>query len=280
MQSASGSSPTVPRFGQERVTAVQTAPFTVRFGWGESGAAALGTGSDVVVVVDVITFTTAVTVAVDRGCAVYPHRWDDRQAGEMARDLGAELAVSRSQVDATHPYSLSPATLSRLPRGSAIVLPSPNGSAISKAVSQSGAVVVAGSLRNAAAVARYARRAGRIISVIAAGERWPDQTLDPALEDLIGAGAIIDGLRSRRRSPEARAAACAYRDARRIGLRRALFESTSAREQRRRGYPDEFEWASALNVSTCVPVLRDGAFRSLPGPVRGVAAPAPADVDR
>jgi len=280
MPNASRGSSPVPRFGQERVAAAQTAPFTVRFGWGEAGAAILTPGSDVVVVVDVITFTTAVAVAVDRGCAVYPHRWDDLAAGDLARSLGSELAVSRSRVDATNPYSLSPATLSHLPRGAAIVLPSPNGSAISQTVSQSGAVVIAGSLRNAAAVARYARRAGRNISVIAAGERWPDQSLDPALEDHVGAGAIIDGLRGRRRSPEARAAACAYRDARSRGLRRALFESVSAREQRRRGYPDELEWACALNVSTCVPILSDGAFRPASGPVRTAGVRPPTDVDR
>ncbi len=235
----------------------------MRLGWGELGARALVPTSDVVVVVDVITFTTSVAVATERRCAVHPHPWDDSGAAELAATLGVELGVSRSRVDAEHPYSLSPETLSRLPLGSAIVLPSPNGSAISAAAVEGGALVVAGSLRNAASVARFARSAGRSIAVIAAGERWSDASLDPALEDLLGAGAIIDGLRRRRRSPEAQAAAAAYLQARRQGIRRTVLDTVSARELSSRGYQGELEWTCALNCSTVVPVLRDGAFRAL-----------------
>jgi len=241
-----------------------SAPFNVRFGWGEMGALALVPGSDVVVVVDVITFTTAVTVAVERDCAIYPHAWDQEAAAKVARQVGAELAVGRSQVGPETPYSLSPATLSRAPHGTSIVLPSPNGSAVAAAAAESGAQVVAGSLRNAFAVARFARRHAGVISVIAAGERWPDRSLDPALEDLVGAGAIIDGLRRRLRSPEAQAAAAVYLQARRHGLRRTLQESVSGREQIKRGYAGELDWAAALNVSSAVPVLRAGAFRREP----------------
>ncbi len=251
-------------FGHERIAATaDPSPFTVRMGWGEEGAAALGPTSDVVVVVDVITFSTAVSVAMDRGCSVYPSRWDEGVATKLAARLGAELAVSRSLVDQDHPYSLSPATLGQLPFGSSIVLPSPNGSAISVAAAAGAAVVVAGSLRNAAAVSRFARRAGRVISVVAAGERWPDRSLDPALEDQIGAGAIIDGLRSRRRSPEAQAAAAVFLKARSSGLAGVLRQTVSGREQLARGYGQEVEWAAALNVSWVVPVLQDGAFRPI-----------------
>jgi 2-phosphosulfolactate phosphatase len=143
-----------------------------------------------------------------------------------------------------------------------IVLPSPNGSAISAAASGARAVVVAGSLRNAFAVARFARRSGAVISVVAAGERWPDGSLDPALEDLIGAGAIIDGLRRRRRSPEASAAAAVFLQARKRGLRHVLNECASGREQRGRGYGEEIDWAAALNVTEVVPVLREGAYQA------------------
>ncbi|HUY24397.1 MAG TPA: 2-phosphosulfolactate phosphatase [Candidatus Saccharimonadales bacterium] len=236
--------------------------YTVRFGWGLSAAAVLAPVSDVMVVVDVVTFSTTVTVAVERDCIVYPHPWDTESASALAQELGAEVAVSRSAVSPEHPYSLSPVTLSRAPRGLRIVLPSPNGSAISAAAGGGRAVVVAGSLRNAFAVARFARRSGAIISVIAAGERWPDGSLDPALEDLIGAGAIIDGLRRRRRSPEASAAAAVFRQARKQGLRQVLNQCVSGREQRGRGYGDELEWASALNITDLVPVLREGAYRA------------------
>ncbi|WP_427168214.1 hypothetical protein ACQF4J_42955 [Streptomyces sp. C1-1] len=55
--------------------------------------------------------------------------------------------------------------------------------------------------------------AERPLAVIAAGERWPDGSLRPALEDLLGAGAIIDELVSHGAgplSPEAAAARACF----------------------------------------------------------------------
>ncbi|MGC1184092.1 MAG: 2-phosphosulfolactate phosphatase [Candidatus Dormiibacterota bacterium] len=259
-ESAAGST---SGYGQHRQSAADQTGYTVRFGWGLPGVETLAPHSDVLVVVDVITFSTAVAVAIEGGCRIYPHPWDPEAAQARGRELGIPVAVSRSAVSSAQPYSLSPATLSRAPAGAAIVLPSPNGSALSAAASQYPVQVVAGSLRNAFAVARFARQQGKVISVIAAGERWADGSLDLALEDMVGAGAIIDGLRRRRRSPEATAAAVVYRQARKQGLRATLQECVSGREMRRREYGDELEWAAALNVSTVVPVLRDGAFQGV-----------------
>ncbi len=147
------------RVGRLRVEALaEPSSFSVRLGWGMDGALALAPSSDVLVVVDVITFSTAVSVAVDRGCEVHPSPWDPEAAARMALELGAQLAVQRSRVDAEHPYSLSPATLARAPHGSSIVLPSPNGSAVAAAAGATGVPVLAGCLRNAAAVSRLARR--------------------------------------------------------------------------------------------------------------------------
>ena len=68
---------------------------------------------------------------------------------------------------------------------------------------------MAGCLRNCEAVAHFAQSYGSRISVIPAGERWEDGSLRPAIEDLVGAGAILSYLEGRL-SPEAEAAMAVF----------------------------------------------------------------------
>ena len=92
-----------------------------------------------------------------------------------------------------------------------VVLPSPNGSSISFGLADRGCAVVGACLRNRAAVARWLRARGGTVAVVAAGERWPDDSLRPAAEDLWGAGAVLALLDDDALSPEARLAADAFR---------------------------------------------------------------------
>jgi 2-phosphosulfolactate phosphatase len=94
--------------------------------------------------------------------------------------------------------------------------------------------------------------------VIACGERWPDGSLRPALEDLLGAGAVIAGL-ARTRSPEASAAESAWSGAG-DGIADLLAACSSGREQLVRGWDDDLHHAAQVDVSPVVPVLVDGAF--------------------
>jgi 2-phosphosulfolactate phosphatase len=85
------------------------------------------------------------------------------------------------------------------------------------------------------------------------------------VEDFIGAGAVVAALcgadAGLAPSPEAAAAGAAYASAAH-DLDGALTESVSGRELRAMGKGDDIGWASALNVSRCVPVLGDdGVFR-------------------
>jgi 2-phosphosulfolactate phosphatase len=232
------------------------AGFDVRFDWGIDGLAVLGRTSEVVIVVDVLSFSTAVDVATSRGAAIFPAPWKDDRATTLAHSVGAVLAVPRSEMSARTPYSLSPASFSSVQAGSRIVLPSPNGATISLRAESPGLTVIAGCLRNAAAVARAASAFGRRVSVIAAGERWPGGTLRPAVEDLVGAGAIIAALDGSL-SPEASAAAGAFRA---VDVIAQLAESASGRELVDAGFPADVELAAMLNASRTVPVLREGAF--------------------
>jgi 2-phosphosulfolactate phosphatase len=99
------------------------------------------------------------------------------------------------------------------------------------------------------------------VAVIAAGERWPDASLRPAIEDLWGAGALIAACAQgwRHVSPEARAAAAAF-SAIASNLTDALSECASGQELIHLGFQDDVNTAAQLDHATCVPLLREGAF--------------------
>lgn len=227
--------------------------YGLRLQWGPLVAAMLAGG--VCVVVDVLRFTTAVVAAVTRGVAVYPCRWRDATAAAFAGSVQALLAGGR---DPAGP-SLSPSGMQALAPGTSVVLPSPNGSACALLASQAGAQVVARCLRNAAAVGAWADKAGGPVTVLACGERWPDGSLRPSLEDLLGAGAILAAMTGDP-SPEARAAIADFRDAAH-DLTEVLSQCASGRELTGKGRQADIGYAARLNVSTTVPVLTDGAFR-------------------
>jgi 2-phosphosulfolactate phosphatase len=226
----------------------------VRFEWGEGGIDALGPRSELIIVVDVLSFSTCVDVAVNRGATILPYASRDATADRYARRNGAVLANrKRGEGD----YSLSPASFARIPSGKRVMLPSPNGAALACKAARCG-VVVNSCLRNAAAAAQFANRQAGEVAVIACGERWPDDSLRPAWEDLVGAGAVIAHLIGPR-SPEAESACAAFRQAE-GNLPRLLHECSSGRELIERGFADDVELAAAYGISRCVPMLVDRAF--------------------
>lgn len=222
----------------------------VRFEWGPSGVEAVP--SDVVVVVDVLRFTTAVDAAVSSGAVVFPYRWNDPSAIPYAESVGAILAGAG---DPRGP-SLSPVSLLALEPGDRVVLPSPNGSTCAELAASTGATVLAGCLRNATAIGTFLEGAKRTVTVIACGERWPDGSLRPSLEDYLGAGAIISALDGPR-SPEAEAAADAWLEAS-PRIAEVISECVSGRELVARGWKRDLDFALAVDASSCVPVLGDG----------------------
>ncbi|KAA0020179.1 2-phosphosulfolactate phosphatase [Antrihabitans cavernicola] len=228
----------------------------IRFDWGLSGARAIVGGCDIAVVVDVLSFTTTLTVALDRGIEVLPYPWADG-AAEFARDHGADLAVGRRQRQPGQ-VSLSPATVRDAVDIQRLVLPSPNGSSISFALADAGVTVIGASLRNAGAVAQYLAASDAVVAVIAAGERWPDGTLRPAVEDLWGAGAVLAKLDGLSLSQEARVARSAFLALDDISAQ--LHCCASGRELIEGGFPEDVEIAAELDVSSVVPELRKGVF--------------------
>jgi 2-phosphosulfolactate phosphatase len=117
---------------------------------------------------------------------------------------------------------------------------------------------LSGCLRNAAAVARADQSFDQRIGVIGAGERWPDGSLRPCVENWLGAGAILSHLKGRL-SPEAILACDAFL-AHRPAVETLLHESASGRELVEQGWADDVSIAAELNASTTAPILRDGAY--------------------
>jgi 2-phosphosulfolactate phosphatase len=210
--------------------------------------------ADITIVVDVLTFSTCVDIATSRGAAVLPHPWNDSTAAEFALAHGAQLAKKRG----TGRYSLAPESFLEASAGLRVVLPSPNGARISLDAAVAAPILLSGCLRNAAAVAEVARRSGSTFNVLPAGERWPDGSLRPALEDWLGAGAILSSLPGLR-SPEAEAAVALfehYHDS----LFDVLATCSSGRELAERGHLNDKVLAGDLNASQCVPRFDGVAF--------------------
>jgi len=131
-------------------------------------------------------------------------------------------------------------------------------------------VVLAASLRNFTATASWLRMNGfgtpqRPASVIAAGERWPDDSLRAAVEDMLGAGAVISVLRRLAGvslSPEADAARASFEGTSDIAA--AIATCVSGVELTEAGFSEDVAIATELDKSDVAAVLEDAAFVARP----------------
>jgi 2-phosphosulfolactate phosphatase len=229
------------------------ADYDLRSEWGLQGLLHLSLGADAVIVVDILSFSTAVDIVVANGAFVLPYRWKDDSAAQFAKEKRAQLASSRRSEGS---YSLSPASLRDIPSNTPLVLPSPNGSTLS--LSANHVPTFTACLRNAPAVAAHVTKFAGRVAVIPAGEHWPDDSFRPCLEDCIGAGAVLS-LLSGKRSPEADLAVTAF-ERFRGDLVGALSCSGSGRELITHGFDCDIELASEYAISSAVPLLAGDRF--------------------
>src|SRR5262245_61510127 len=147
--------------------------YRCRLDWGGRGAAAAAARGDLLVVVDTLTFSTAVASALHCGAVVFPCLPSDEE--RVAKEVGAEAAVKRQDVPRRGRFSLSPETLLAAGPGARVALGSPNGAACCLLGRDAPAVVVA-SLVNARAVARFVSsrlaKGNQAVTLLACGERW------------------------------------------------------------------------------------------------------------
>lgn len=228
--------------------------FEIRCEWGLHGVRTLAPISDVIIIVDILSFTTCVDIATENGAIIYPYRFADDSAIEYAKSKGAMLASSRIQ--SSSQFSLSPTSLLNITPGTRLVLPSPNGATLTLSTGKT--TTLAGCFRNCQAVAEYANRLGRNIAVIPSGERWEDASLRSAIEDFIGAGAIISFLKGVK-SPEAQAAQTVFESIK-TDLAQVIFNCSSGKELIEGSFQSDVEHAIQFNCSKSVPLFRNEAY--------------------
>jgi 2-phosphosulfolactate phosphatase len=233
--------------------------------WGRDGVRRAAGRGDIVVVVDVLSFSSAVVTAVHHGGAIIPCAKEADALGIAARN-DAEAAVHRDEVPHHGRFSLSPLTYVSMESGATVVLPSPNGATCSIHAAATPHLFI-GSLLNAAAVAdavtTLLQQTTLSCAIIACGERWEEvgdegERLRFAIEDYLGAGAVLAAIPFSK-SPEAELCEIAFCSARER-ISELLHESGSGRELRERGFGGDVEHAARCNLYDSVPVMDDGRF--------------------
>jgi 2-phosphosulfolactate phosphatase len=200
--------------------------YQVRLDWGIDGLVRLAP-SDVVVVVDVLRYSTTVTDA-----------------------LASTTRVTLD--DDAHAVSINGAALAEA-------------AARTEAVVMLGCLRNASALAAAVMAEQTTRDARTSVAVVAAGElvsSSPGAALRFSVEDHLGAGAVVAALGALgidHTSPEAAAAGEAFSGLR-GALRHLLTASGSGQELIERDLRDQVLGAAELDAASVVPVLRDGGF--------------------
>lgn len=244
-------------------------PYRCKLDWGQQGAIQAAERGDIIVVVDTLSFSTAVACAVHQGGVVYPCAKTE-DAAAVAQRIGGEAAVNRRDVPQKGRFSLSPVTYLGLESGTKIVLSSLNGATCSR-LSREVPYLFAGALVNAevvaAAVSQVLSTTDLSVTIIACGERWliPSEQgqLRVAIEDYLGAGAILSYLEYEK-SPEARVCQGSFQSVQN-DLEEIIWDCGSGRELREAGFEADVRYALQLNLLDAVPVMQGECFERFSG---------------
>lgn len=242
-------------------------PYEIKLDWGQRGARAAAERGDIVIIVDVLSFSSTVVTAVQHKANIYPYPPPiNESAKAYAKDVGAEIVWGRAEAVRLGGHSLSPLSFSSADYARDFVLCSLNGAACTWIAAQVPALLV-GCLLNASAVADTANRLklerNVSITVIPCGEKWSDCTdnennLRPGIEDYLGAGLILSRLTGSK-SPEAEVCIGAVKSSGHR-IRDLIWDSSSGRELRERGYEDDVTYCCQVDISHAVPLLLANRF--------------------
>ena len=244
-------------------------PYVCRVEWGRRGAREAAERGDIVIIVDVLSFSSTVVSALNAGAVIYPYP-PDLDGKSYAASVSAEYILGRAEAAREGKPTLSPVTFNSSHHNKRYVLSSLNGAYCTWIASKVPALLI-GSLLNASAVAATANKiqqdSGAAITVVPSGEMWNDvreneDRLRPSIEDYLGAGAILSKLRGDK-SPEAQVCVNAFQGSK-DSLEQLIWDCGSGRELRERGYEDDVLHCGRLDTTDAVPILLDGRFKAWP----------------
>lgn len=215
-----------------------------------------------VVVFDVLRATTSITSALSAGVTEIRVFGDIKSAQLAARAFG-DTALLCGELTCLRPPGFdlgnSPGEYDRGRHvGRVAFLSTTNGT---KAViaARGAAVILIGALVNATAVARKLAAIGRNVSLLCAGTQGRC-----SMEDVVGAGAVIDALESIHGcTPSSDAARMALRlfRAAKSSLRETLSDTTSGGNLRKAGLEKDIDFCAVLDSIPIVGVVRDHPLR-------------------
>lgn len=242
-------------------------PFQCRMEWGARGAREAAERGNIIIVVDVLSFSTTVVTAIHHGALIYPYPvYKDGKELDFAEKVGAELIFGRAESVKLGNPTLSPVTFNQTHKHKKYVLCSLNGALCSWVAAKVPALLI-GSLLNASSVATYASKlqsqTSTDITVISCGEQWEDvfdreNKLRPAMEDYLGAGAILSKLNGEK-SPEAELCASAFKSVEER-VQDLIWDCGSGRELRLKGFEKDVLHAAQIDAFKNVPILTDSYF--------------------
>lgn len=235
-------------------------PYECKMEWGRRGAREAADRGDIVIIVDVLSFSSTVVSALNKGAIIYPYP-PNLDGKQYAESIGAEFILGRAEAARLDKPTLSPVSFNQEHNRKKYVITSLNGSFCTWIASKVPALLV-GSLLNARSVADAAnliqKQTKANITVIPCGEQWEDyklheDTLRPAMEDYLGAGAVLSYLAGNK-SPEAELCATSFLQAKQ-NINEFIWDCGSGRELREKGFDSDVTHCSRLNVYQTVPVL-------------------------
>jgi 2-phosphosulfolactate phosphatase len=242
--------------------------------WGVPAALLAARRGDLVVVVDVLSFSTSVVEVVARDGIAFcysPEELDNEGGRERVGRIHDAVVLSKQRNVAPGEVSLSPASLRSIPFGQRVVMTSLNGGRCTAAAAGAPWVGI-GCLTNRRAVARrveelLADGSATRCTVVPCAEVWSGPfmasqvgdlgalaiPLRPSVEDLVGAGAIVAALDPQiLRSVEATMAATTF-ESHAGRLLSVLQGCVSGRELRERGFDADVDLATQVDAHAVVP---------------------------